>query len=124
MRAIKPRRWAVQRDIQMLVRTFPAVTIVIFRGQRIYDNGEVVGWDESHIVYRGEALKIPATGTVADYGLGQVENLAPQLLISGDRDIQQADFVRLDGRLYQVEFPPNPWRAYTQVKLKQYEQGA
>ena len=119
MRAVKPRRWAVQRDIQGLIRTFPSQTVVIFRGTRIYgDLGEVLGFDQT-IVYRGEALLIPATGTVADYGLGQVENLMPQLLVSGTRDIEQGDFVELEGRTYQVEFPPNAWHAFTQIKLKQ-----
>ncbi len=124
MRAIKPRRWGVQRDIQMLIRTFPNETIVVTRGTRTYDDlGSVMGWDYA-IVYRGEALVIPATGTVADYGLGQVENVQPQLLVPGQRDIQQGDFVDLKGRTFQVEFPPNPWHAFTQIKLKQYEQGA
>ncbi len=124
MRAVKPRRWAVQRDIQMLLRTFPSETITVFRGVRTYGGlGQITGWNETNIVYRGEALVIPATGTVADYGLGQVENLQPQLLISGNRDIQQGDFVRLKGLKYQVEFQPNAWRAFLQVKLAQYQQG-
>jgi len=123
MRAIKPRRWGVQRDIQMLIRTFPSEAIVVFRGKRTYGGlGQTTGWNETHIVYRGEALVIPATGTVASYGLGQVENLQPQLLVSGDRDIQQGDFVRLKGRKYQVEFQPNAWRAFLQIKLTQYQQ--
>lgn len=124
MRAVKPRRWAVQRDIQMLIRTFPSEAIVIFRGVREYGPlNQIVRWNETNIIFRGEALVIPATGTVADYGLGQVENMQPQILISGHRDIQQGDFVKLQGRKYQVEFAPNPWHAFTLVKLAQFQQG-
>jgi hypothetical protein len=125
MRAIKPRRWFVQRDIQMLIRTFPSESIAVFRGVRTFGSlGQTVRWNETNIVYRGEALVIPATGAVADYGLGQVENKNPQLLISGNRDIEQGDFVRYQNRKYQVEFEPNHWHAFLQITLAQFQQGA
>ena len=124
MRARRTPRWFVQRDIQMLVRTFPSETIVIRRGRRIFPGGGLgqQKWVYD-IVYMGEALVIPAGGEVADYGLGQVENKNPLLLISGNRDIAQGDFVTLQGRSYQVEFEPDHWNAFLQVKLAQHQQG-
>jgi len=108
----------------MLIRTFPSETISVFRGVRTYGSlGQIVLWNEANVVFRGEALVIPADGSVADYGLGQVENLNPQLLIPGTRDIQQGDFVRYQNRKYQVEFAPNNWQGFLAIKLAQYQQG-
>ena len=124
MRAIRPRRFYVQRDIQMLVRTFPSERVVITRGgEPIYgEYGEIIDWTAIP-VFDGEALVIPADGSVADYGLGQVENKNPQILVPGTRDIQQGDFVVLADRRYQVEFEPNHWHGFVVVRLEQYQQG-
>lgn len=121
MRAVKPRQYMVQKQIQALIRTFEAKTVQIERARRTFNTlkQEVMAFDT---VYRGEALIVPATGDVALYGLGQVESKNPVLLVAGKRDIRQGDYVTLDGRRYQVEFDPTWFQAAMILKLKQWEQ--
>lgn len=122
-RIVKPRRFFVQRDVQMLVRAFPSESVTITRARRTYSSG-----GQQRLVYdpifMGEALVVPATGDVQDFGLGQVENKHPKILIAGTRDIQQGDFVLLAGRRYQVMFEPNAWHGFTLLNLAQWEQGS
>lgn len=123
-RAKKPFRWFVQRDIQVLIRTFPSEWVSIYRGRRLSGNvGQNLGWGVGTLIYQGEALVIPADGSVADYGLGQVENKNPQILVSGTRAFEQGDFVELAGRKYQVEFEPNWWHGFSLLRLEQFQQG-
>jgi len=130
-------RWYVQRDIQILVRSFPSERLVVHRlaeesvaGGTI-DLGEVTYLEDP--VFDGEALFIPRGGVVARYGLGEVEEDKPQVLIPGWHDIQQGDRVRRipmlpDGsegttRLYTVHEAPDPWHGFTHVILENYGQG-
>lgn len=133
-RGQRPPRWFIQRDIHMLVRSFPSERVRIFRygdivstdplGQPVYAEVEV---------FNGEALYIPETGEVARYGLGQVEEDQPRLLVPGWHPIKQGDFVtrqeRLpgggfgDARPYQVEYPPDHWHAYSVIVLANFGQG-
>ena len=131
----RPEGWYVQRDIWALVQSFPSERIRIYRrsarptsvtslGQPVY--GELT-------VYSGKALVVPAGGTVERYGLGQVEEDQPQLLIPGDRDIRQGDFLVHQGltpagtfrpgRTYIVSFPMNHWRNFSVVVCRIYQQG-
>jgi hypothetical protein len=120
MRGQRPPRFYVQRDIQILVRSFPSERLQVFRlgeprtSGATLDLGEVTYPEVT--VFNGEALFIPAGGTVARYGLGEVEEDTPQVLIPGWHDIQQGDRVRrqqmLPGgrfsepRLYVVMYAP------------------
>lgn len=122
-RAMRPRRFFVQRDIQMLVRTFPSETVTVQRGTRTYSAGGQQRWTYATIFF-GEALVVPATGDVQDFGLGQVENKAPKILIPGTRDIRQGDFVILAGRTYQITFEPNWWHGFLLLTLAQWQQGS
>lgn len=128
-------RWFVQRDIQILIRSFPSEHMVIYRrGETAVSRTElgepVYGED---VIFDGEALFIEAGGTVARYGLGEVEEDKPQMLIAGWHDVQQGDRVRRyrrlsDGneavaRLYVVLFAPAPWQNYCHIVLENYGQG-
>lgn len=109
----------VRRDIQTLIRTFPAQAVTITRrtpGTWNTDGDETPG---TMIVYQGEALVIPAGGTVQLLGLGQFEVKTPRLLISGSWPVEQGDAVVLDGRRYEVEFEPDHWQAFLLVTLQQ-----
>ncbi len=133
-RAANIPRWYVQQSIQALIRTFPSERLRIFR------HGAITGVDglgqqtyAETVVFEGEALYIPETGDVARYGLGQVEEDKPRMLVSGWHPIMQGDFVtrqeRLPGgafgdpRPYQIEYPPNHWHAFTVITLANYGQG-
>lgn len=133
-RAANIPKYYVQRDIQILVRSFPSERL------RIYRHGEVIGADDlGQLTYQeieafnGEALFIPESGEVARYGLGQVEEEKPRFLVPGWHTIYQGDLVtrqeRLPGgrfgnpRSYQVEYPPNHWHAYIVITLENYGQG-
>lgn len=109
----------VRREIQTLLRTFPNCTVVITRAVDPVvwnDVGDAV--PSTQIVYNGEALVIPAGGTVSAPGLGQIELKHPRLLISGAWPIEQGDEVALDGRQYTVEHQPDPWHAFVLVTLQ------
>lgn len=133
----RPPRWFVQRDIQILVRSFPSERLVVFRLGEPTTSGDTLDLGEpsyqEYTVFDGEALFIPAGGTVARFGLGEVEEDKPQVLISGWHDIQQGDRVRRipmnpDGsegaiRLYTVQYAPNPWLGFTHITLENFGQG-
>lgn len=114
----------VQHEIQALVRTFPSETISIFR------NGPIVAVDdhgqpqyEPELVYRGEVLFSPAQGSVTRYGLGQVEETKPYLLVAGHRDFKEGDFFYRKGLLYQMTHTPDYWPGFTGASCTIYEQG-
>lgn len=115
------RHSQVQQIMQALIRSFEGRVVVIERSRKTYNRlgQQVMGWG---VVYRGEALVVPATGDVATYGLGQVENKTPVLLVAGKRDIKQGDFLTVESRRYQVEFDPTWFESFMVLKLKQWEQ--
>lgn len=121
-RASKVKTHLAQKQVQALIRSFDPITVQIERAVRTFAplKQQVMHFD---IVYRGEALEIPATGAVTTFGMGQVENKQPRLMIAGKRDIRQGDFVTLHDRRYQVEFEPG-WfnQSYTLITLNQWEQ--
>lgn len=135
-RGLRPPRWFVQRDIQILVRSFPSEHMVIFRqaadASSVNDLGEPV-YPET-VVFDGEALFIEAGGSVARFGLGEVEEDKPQMLVPGWYDIQQGDRVRRytllpDGeetvaRIYLVSYAPKPWQNFCHIVLENFGQGA
>ncbi len=121
MRAVKLRPWQVQKQVQALIRSYGSTTAVIERARRTFSELKQQRM-VMDTVYRGEALFVPASGDVAIFGLGQVENKQPVLIVAGKRDIQQGDFVTHEKRRYQVEFEPTYFEAYTLLKLKQWEQ--
>lgn len=115
----------VQRDIQMLVRTFPSERIKIWRHSARPDAVDDYGqptYDEE-TVYIGEALFSDASGSVSRYGLGQVEEEKPMILIPGKRDIQPGDFFRRAGKLYQIQYAPDHWPGFTVGTVVRFEQG-
>lgn len=120
MRAVKPRPSFVRREIQVLIRTFPSVFVTITRNIKTYLYGQQRMVPVT--VFSGEVLVIPASGTVERYGLGQVENTQPQILVAGKRDIQQGDFVVMAGVVYQVEFAPAYFDGFMTLRLAQYQQ--
>lgn len=124
----RPRAAIIQREIQYLTRAFPPRAVRVTReivpyttskGQRIPNTP---GQGISKTVFIGEAIYIPAGGVVQLFGGGQVERTSPTLVIVGDRDIQQGDFVALDGRTYQVELALNPQGGYVELRLQQFKQ--
>jgi hypothetical protein len=115
----------VQRDIQMLVRTFPSQRLRIFRRSdrptAVDDYGQPSYTETT--VYWGEVLFSDASGTVTRYGLGQVEEEKPILLIPGKRDVRPGDFFRRDDVLYQIQHAPAYWPGFTSGTVVKYEQG-
>lgn len=137
MRGQRAPRFYVQRDIQALVRSFPNERLVVFRLGGAQTSGDTLDLGEvtypEITVFNGEALFIPAGGTVSRYGLGEVEEDKPQVLIPGWHDIQQGDRVRrsqmLPGgrftqpRLYTVLYAPNVWYSFSHLTLENFGQG-
>lgn len=114
----------VKREIRALIRSFPNKEAIIVRRQRqvFSDMGEAKE-TEYDVIYEGEALIRPGTGSAEGYGLGTVENLSLVGLINGVLNIQQADIVTFDdGRDYEVMFPPTYFEAFTQLALTQRSQ--
>ena len=115
----------VQRDVQMLVRTFPSQRIRIYRlsdrPTSVDDYGQPTY--EEVTVYIGEALFSDASGNVTRYGLGQVEEEKPMLLVPGKRDIRPGDFFRRGGKRYQLQHAPDHWPGFTAATVVLYEQG-
>ncbi len=130
----KPPRWYVQRDIQILVRSFPSEHI------RITRRGAITSVSASGqpnyaitVVFEGEALVAPHDGTLERIGIGQIEQDNPVLLVPGFHKILQGDFLlrgepEPDGsvdtaRLYVVTFNANAWHAFSVVTMRNYRQG-
>lgn len=136
-RGQRPPRFYVQRDIQILVRSFPSERLVIFRLGPGETSGASLDLGELRfpeiVVFNGEALFIPASGTVQRFGLGEVEEENPRILLPGWHDIQQGDRVRRaqmlpggrfgESRLYTVLYQPNPWYSFTHITLQNFGQG-
>lgn len=134
-RGLRPPGWFVQRDIQILTRSFPSEHMVIFR--RALDASEVTDLGEpiypETTVFDGEALFIEAGGSVARFGLGEVEEDKPQMLIPGWHDVQPGDRVRrymllptgeeAVRRLYTVSYAPKPWFNFCHITLENFGQG-
>jgi len=130
----KPPRWYVQRDIAILVGSFPSEHIRITRrtgvssvsatGQPVYGIA---------VIFEGKALVAPKDGTLERIGIGQIEQDNPVLLIPGFHDIRQGDFLlrgepEPDGseapaRLYIVTFNADAWHAFSVVTMRNYRQG-
>lgn len=115
----------VQRDIQMLVRTFPSERLRVWRySDRPVSVDEYGQPTYSEVtVYYGECLWSDASGDVTRYGLGQVEEEKPVLLIPGKRDVRPGDFFRRKGLLYQLQHAPDYWPGFTSATVVKYEQG-
>lgn len=123
-------QWAIQQEIQELIREFPSRFIVLERARRKFVSGEQTLVYTT--VFRGEAIVRPPTGTVNTYGLGQTENFNYVILIAGQADIQQGDFLRFSQELlpgmnasvrtFQVTQEPNMLGAFMQLTLEQYQQ--
>ena len=114
----------IHQDIQTLVRAFPGEYVTFTRKAigGVTPRGQVQKVDDV-VLYQGEALFIPAGGDVTRYGLGQVEEDKPQMLLVGTYDIRQGDFCLRRGRLYAVQYPPNAWHAFMHITLSNYAQG-
>ena len=133
-RGLRPPAWFVQRDIHILVRSFPSEWVQILRGTQTSQTDYMEPVETMTLVYTGEGLFVPAGGTVERYGLGQVEEDKPKILIHGHVDIQQGDYCsrsRLlpggrgwtDPRWYQVLYEPNYWHANVSITLTNFGQG-
>jgi len=131
-RGLRAPRWFVQRDIHALVRSFPSERLTIVRPTTVVSGMETTTVDT--VVFVGEALFIPQGGEVKRFGLGQVEEDRPYILVPGNHDIRQGDMVTrsqmLPGgvgweppRRYQILYPPNHWQAFTVCTLNNFEQG-
>jgi hypothetical protein len=134
-RGLRPPAWFVQRDIQILTRSFPNEHMVIFRrsqtASEVTDLGEPFYPEVT--VFDGEALFIEAGGSVARFGLGEVEEDKPQILIPGWYDVRQGDRVRRytllpdgnedEARLYTITYAPKPWRSFCHCTLENFGQG-
>ncbi len=121
----------VQRDIEEIVRTFDTIFIQVRRQEEGWYAGERQALYK--IIYQGEALIRPGSGTVDRYGAGTVENFDLVILIAGKTDVRQGDFISINDRgepvvqelrtrLFRVMNNTLAMGAYTQVELKQHEQ--
>jgi hypothetical protein len=124
VRPRRPSRAQVQREIQLLVRTFPVEHVEVYRvtpgttgplGQKT-PPVEV-------LVYKGEALVQPAGGSLIVENLGQIEFDQPYMVVPSHRAIMQGDRMRYKGRILQVEHPPDYWKAFLVVRFAQNQQG-
>lgn len=121
----RPRGTIVQREIQYLIRAFPSKYVVIYRETAVYDpdfGQRLDGQGARTPRFAGEVTVIPAGGVVELYGGGQTERKTPTLILTTHRDVQQGDYVELDGRTYQVEYPIDHFGYYVEVRLQQYRQ--
>ncbi len=113
----------VKREIRELIRSFPNKVTMVIRRQKEKFSDLGTAKDDYDIVYRGEGLVRPGSGTTQGYGLGTVENLSLVGLINGVLDIRQSDIVTInDGREYEVSFPPTWFDAFTTLQLTQRSQ--
>lgn len=133
-RGWRPPLWYVQRDISILIRSFPSGRVVITRPRQVTQSDFGEPAEEYDPVFTGEALFVPAGGTVARYGLGQVEEDKPRMLIAGWHDVQQGDMLTVSQllpggrgwtppRRYQVLYAPVFWHGFIDLTLENYEQG-
>lgn len=122
MRVIKPRLPQVHREIQTIIRTFPNRAVTIERSVRSFSSTTGQKRLGLTTVYAGEALVIPAGAVIRQLPMGQIETLHPQLLVAGERNIQQGDFVTLDGKRFQVDGVENVWKVFLMVRLVPWEQ--
>lgn len=120
-RIMKPRASAISRSVQTLIRTFRPKHVVIERATRTFS---ALGQETKTMepVYAGEAYDIATGGSVSLYGAGQQETQQHTLLVNGKRDVQQGDFVTLEGRRFIVNDQPNRMETYLVIRLTQYEQ--
>jgi hypothetical protein len=134
MRTVSVPRWRAQADIDALVRSFPSERIRVFRPVTASYTRFLQREATEQPVFDGKALFVQAGGDVRRFGLGQVEEENPKILLAGWQDIDQGDMVRhlqlLPGgrgyrpaRLYRVRYAPDPWHAWMLVQLEQYQQG-
>lgn len=114
----------IRREIQTLIRTFPSEPITITRRTGGTWNAEGDETPGTAIIYKGEALVIPAGGNVTVLGLGQLEVKQPRVLISGSYPVAQGDELVLHGRRYLVEFEPDHWQAFLLLTLSQTDGNA
>jgi hypothetical protein len=113
-----------QQQVLQQARTFYAERIRVWRAGAIISTDPLGEPQYSEVVlFDGEAKFIPASGEVKRFGLGQVEEVNPKLLIPGRWPIAQGDFFRYKGVLYQVTFQPYYFTGYTLCNVKRYEQG-
>lgn len=122
---LRPGRSFVTQAVQALVRTFPSIPVIIRRRREVYDTqGDMQVDETAPIVYQGEALYAPNAGVIQLEGYGAVYQTGPALLVAGSWGFQQGDILRVHGRLYYVEHPPDPWHAFSVLKIKQIEHNA
>lgn len=117
-----PTRLSIRYDIEQVLRHWPKIQIHVKRHQQTFnDFGELV--ESFWPVYTGPALSRPAGGTTETYGLGTVENYTLVILVNGVFDIRQGDVVTInDGREYEVQYPPEHFNAFTELRLNQRSQ--
>lgn len=118
----------VLKDIQQVTRTFPTIYVEIKRAARTYTalKGQTLNLSTATIVFKGEVLHADtaAAGSLFRYPLGEVRiEQDDHLLINGDRDIRQGDFVQMpDGRLCVIKSTHNIWGVWVAAALQQYQQ--
>lgn len=124
MRPRRPSRAQIQREMQLLVRTFPTEYVEVYRVTPgvIGSLGQRTPPVET-FVYKGEGLVQPAGGSLTLEGLGQIEFDQPYAIIPSTRDIQQGDFMRYKGRVLQVEHQPDYWKSFMILRFAQNQQG-
>lgn len=125
MRAVRIPQHRVQRDVQMLVRSFPSERITVWRNSTRPTSVDDYGQPNfsRSIVFEGEALFSDASGNVTRYGLGQVEEEKPMVLFPGEHDIRPGDFFERAGKLYQIDYAPDHWPGFTPATVRLYQQG-
>lgn len=124
-RAVRIPRQQIQRDIQMLVRSFPSERITVWRNSAQPVSVDQYGQPSygRAVVFEGEALFSDASGNVTRYGLGQVEEEKPMVLFPGKHDIRPGDFFERQNKLYQIDFAPDHWPGFTPATVHLYQQG-
>lgn len=121
----RPDRLRVIQQIQQLEETHAESRshLIVRRLRAAYDDIGERKDNAADVVYEGEGLVRPGSGTVQGYGLGTVENLSLVVLILGVHDIRQGDIVTInDGREYEVSYPPTWQDAFQVLSLNQRSQ--
>lgn len=123
----------LQKLTEELIATFPSEMKEVQRAVRSYSKQGENSTFTYTVVFSGEILVIPPGGSVQRFGLGQVENYDLGLLLTGQADVNQGDFLIWNDpgvslsvlrrqRLYQITGNPT-WMGGTMfLQLKQYQQ--
>jgi hypothetical protein len=130
-------RQQVIRDIQGIVRTFPSSFVAIERAGYVQDPDTGEQFKVLVIIWQGELHIRRVTATVQRLEMGQILTDTFAILVPGEHDIREGDFVRIlenpywatnhpvpvGETFFQIQRVANPFGAYNVAELNRYQQG-